>query len=394
MFTPKSIPFTQLQASFKMLSVLCVLGLLVLGSCTKEDSGEAIDEEVEQFPEPQLPSVPFQYSTQTFPEEWLTDPALQLFGNIGTDIAITDHGATLGRVLFYDAAMSADGTVSCASCHIQEKAFADDTPRSVGISGVPTRRNAMGLFNFKYQRRFFWDMRTAGLEQQVLEPIAHPDEMALSLEDLPARLGGQSYYTALFSSAFGSTEITPDRVASALTQFLLSMRSYASRYDAGRAHEFVNFTSSELLGKDVFFNGSTRCNQCHSGLNLFSTQAFINGLEMDYAAAGYGGIGELSGNPSDDGRFKTVSLRNIGLTAPYMHDGRFATLREVVDFYADEIQHHPYLDERLSVDGFGSPGQPPFQLTLSEEERTALVDFLNTFNDTLMTSSWWLSDPF
>ena len=117
-------------------------------------------------------------------------------------------------------------------------------------------------------------------------------------------------------------------------------------------------------------------------------------MEIDYAAAGDAGIGALSGAASDDGRFKTVSLRNVGLTAPYMHDGRFATLRDVVDFYSDGIQPHPYLDERLSVNGFGVPGQEPYQLSLTEEEREALVAFMHTFTDTVMVQAEWLSDPF
>jgi cytochrome c peroxidase len=183
-------------------------------------------------------------------------------------------------------------------------------------------------------------------------------------------------------------------VQSALAQFLLTFQSYSARFDAGLENDFADFTASELLGKDLFFNGQTRCNQCHSGKNLFSTQPFINGLEVDYAAAGDAGVGELSGDPFDDGRFKTASLRNIGLTAPYMHDGRFATLREVVDFYSDGIQPHPFLDERLGENGFGSPGQAPYQLNLTEVEREALVDFLRTFDDTVMVSAEWLSDPF
>jgi cytochrome c peroxidase len=376
---------------FSAIALLIAFSLI---SCEKENSPLKEEEEVQQALEPELPATPFPYSAQAFPEEWLTDPALQLFGNIGSDIEVTDAGATLGRVLFYDPSMSADGTVSCSSCHAQANAFADSEAKSVGVSGVPTERNALGLFNFRYQRRFFWDMRTVGLAQQVLEPIAHPDEMALSLAELPGRLMEQPYYAALFEAAFGSEEINSDRVASALAQFLMCMRSYSSRYDAGRSNGFVNFSESERMGKDLFFNGETRCNQCHSGLNLFSTQPFVNGLELDYAAAGDGGIGSLSDDPYDDGRFKTVSLRNIGLTSPYMHDGRFATLHEVVDFYANGIQHHPYLDERLSVNGFGVPGQEPYQLSLSAEERSALVDFLITFNDTLMTTSVWLSNPF
>jgi cytochrome c peroxidase len=144
----------------------------------------------------------------------------------------------------------------------------------------------------------------------------------------------------------------------------------------------------------VFFRSDTRCNQCHSGLNFFAAQPFINGLETDYAAAGDGGIGDLTGQASDDGRFKTVSLRNVGLTAPYMHDGRFASLRDVVDFYSDGIQPHPYLDERFSDNGIGPPGQEPYRLELTEAERQGLVDFLLTLNDTLLAVHPAFGSPF
>jgi cytochrome c peroxidase len=157
---------------------------------------------------------------------------------------------------------------------------------------------------------------------------------------------------------------------------------------------FADFTTSELLGRDLFFNGQTRCNQCHANRMFQSNQPFINGLEVDYGAAGDAGIGDLTGQADDDGRFKTVSLRNVGLSAPYMHDGRFATLREVVDFYSDDIQHHPFLDERLSETGAGPLGQEPYQLNLTEEERDALEDFLHTLSDTVLIDAWWLSNPF
>lgn len=351
-------------------------------------------DEVPVLSQPVLPDSPFAYSELEFPDAWLEDPALQLFGGFGADLEVTDAGATLGRVLFYDPQLSIDGTVSCATCHQQARAFSDPVAKSTGVSGNPTHRNAMALFNFRYQRRMFWDLNTVGLENQVLQPIEHPDEMAMDLAALPAHLTEIPYYPALFEAAFGDEEATLEKVQSALAQFLLTFQSYSARFDAGLENDFANFTASELHGKEIFFNGQTRCNQCHSGKNLFSTQPFINGLELDYAAAGDAGVGDLSGDPFDDGRFKTVSLRNIGLTAPYMHDGRFATLREVVDFYSDGIQPHPYLDERLGENGFGSPGQAPYQLNLTETERDALVDFLQTFDDTVMVSAEWLSNPF
>ena len=343
---------------------------------------------------PTLPETPADYEGMGFPDSWLNDPALALFGGFGNDAEITDEGATLGRVLFHDAQLSADNSVSCGTCHQQAHAFADPLPGSVGVSGTSLSRNTPGLFNLRYQRRLFWDMRAVGLENQVLQPIGHPDEMGMSLELLPEKLTELPHYPPLFDAAFGDPHIDLDRISEALIQFLLSLRSTNSRYDAGLANGFADFTASEALGREIFFRSDTRCNQCHGGLNFFAAQPFINGLETDYAAAGDGGIGALTGAASDDGRFKTVSLRNVGLTAPYMHDGRFATLREVVDFYSDGIQPHPYLDERFSDNGIGPPGQEPYRLDLTEAERQGLVDFLLTLSDTLLTSAPEFQSPF
>ena len=384
--------FFSIKWLFGIASVVMVFSLW---GCNKEESAaEETTIETSEIEVPSLPDQVFGYSDLVFPAAWLQDPALQLFGGFGSDIAVTDHGATLGRVLFYDAQLSQDGTVSCSTCHAQERAFTDGQTKSVGVSGNETHRNAMALFNVGYQRRLFWDVRTIGIENQVLQPIEHPDEMAMDLDELTERLTGMEHYKALFIDAFGDEEITEDRIASALSQFVLCMHSYSSRFDAGLENDFIHFTAAEVLGKDIFFNGDSRCNQCHSGKNLFSTQPFINGLEVDYAASGDAGVGALTKDPFDDGRVKTVSLRNIGLTAPYMHDGRFASLRDVVDFYSDDIQPHAYLDERLGVAGFGVPGQAPYQLNLTEEEREGLVAFLKTFNDTIMPTAEWLSDPF
>ena len=343
---------------------------------------------------PDLPSEPYAYSEMVYPDLWLNDPALQLFGGFGDEIEITDAGATLGRVLFHDVQLSANNTVSCGTCHQQEFAFADSAPSSIGISGHALHRNTPGLFNLRYQRRLFWDLRVVGLANQVLQPIGHPDEMGMSLDALPDKLRALPYYLALFEQAYGDPFIDLDRITNALIQFLRSIRSTSSRYDEGLANGFASFTESELLGKSVFFRSDTRCNQCHSGLNFFATQPFINGLEVDYGQAGDGGIGDLSGNASDDGRFKTVSLRNVGLTAPYMHDGRFTTLREVVDFYSDGILAHPFLDERLSENGIGPAGQEPYRLELSEAERQGLVDFLHTFSDTVLVTDPAFGSPF
>ena len=344
---------------------------------------------------PTLSETPADYEGMGFPDSWLNDPAMGLYSVLGEDVDITDEGATLGRVLFHDVQLSADGSTSCGTCHRQSSAFADSRARSRGISGESLHRNAPGLFNLRYQQRMFWDQRVIGLSNQVLQPIGHPDEMGMSLDLLPEKLRSLAYYPNLFEAAFGDPSIDLDRIADALVQFLLSIRSHQSRYDAGLANGFEDFTASESLGRNVFFRGDTRCNQCHSSLNFFAPSgATINGLDVDYAAAGDGGIGDLTGQASDDGRFKTVSLRNVGLTAPYMHDGRFTTLREVVDFYSDGIQPHPFLDERLSENGIGPAGQEPYRLQLTETERQGLVDFLNTLSDTVIVSMQALSDPF
>lgn len=342
---------------------------------------------------PVLPEVEFGYSALEYPGTWLADPAMQLFGST-QGITVTDAGATLGRVLFYDTELSSNRDVSCATCHQQAHGFADPVVHSRGVTEVVTPRNTMALANFRYQRRLFWDQRVNGLLNQVLLPIQHPDEMGLDLDSMVVRLAASSYYPALFERAFGDSVPSASRVADALSQFLMCFHSYSSRYDAGLANGFVHFSESELLGKSVFFNGETRCNQCHMNRTFLSNQAFINGLEIDYSATGDAGIGDLTGQADDDGRFKTVSLRNIGLTAPYMHDGRFATLRDVVDFYSDDIQPHPYLDERLSPTGAGPLGQDPYRLELTEAERVGLVDFLHTLSDTVLVEAWWLSDPF
>jgi cytochrome c peroxidase len=373
--------------SLRTIWILVVAAAAVTG-CRK-------DPEV-PTPEPRMPVLPeveFGYSELDYPDAWLADPAMQLFGS-NQGITVTDAGATLGRVLFYDTELSSNREVSCATCHQQAHGFADPVAHSRGVSEVVTPRNSMGLANFRYQRRLFWDQRVNGLLNQVLLPIQHPDEMGLDLDSMVVRMAASSYYPALFERAFGDSVPSASRVAEALSQFLMCFHSSASRYDAGLVDGFARFSESELLGKSVFFNGETRCNQCHMNRTFLSNQAFINGLETDYAATGDAGIGDLTGQADDDGRFKTVSLRNIGLTAPYMHDGRFATLRDVVDFYSENIQPHPYLDERLSETGAGPLGQDPYRLDLTEAERVGLVDFLHTLSDTVMVDAWWLSDPF
>lgn len=354
-----------------------------------------------------LPEEPFDYININLPSHFTNNvpgqtlpTSINGIDNTPSNNPITNEGATLGRVLFYDKHLSANGTISCASCHKQEKGFSDDAILSVGFNGGHTRRHAMTLINSKYyaRGRFFWDERASTLEEQVLEPFQDPVEMGMTLEQVVAAVQEQDFYPELFKNAFGSEEITAERISRALAQFVRSIVSYSSKYDDGRAlsnspgANFPNFTIEENLGKSLFFrtipNGGGSCFGCHT------TEAFVsanpgpqnNGLDLETTDLG---AGEVFNNPIFEGRFKTSTLRNIELTAPYMHDGRFATLEEVVEHYNSGIQGHPTLSPALR-DANGNP----VRLNFTDVEKAALVAFLRTLTDHSISSEEKWSDPF
>ncbi|MEZ4757028.1 MAG: cytochrome c peroxidase [Flavobacteriales bacterium] len=355
-----------------------------------------------------LPDTPYDYSTVVLPAH-LTTNVLQGPGqnaaidndNTPASNPITDHGATLGRVLFYDRSLSANGTISCASCHKQEFGFSDDAMVSVGFDGGLTRRHSMSLVNARWygRGRFFWDERAATLEQQVLMPFQDPVEMGMTLDGLVAAVENRDFYPQLFHQAFGSSEITSERIALALAQFVRSIVSVQSRYDIGRAQvaqptqDFPNLTVSENNGKLLFFRpvqlGGGGCIGCHS------TEAFINpdngptNNGLDATSTDDLGVFEAIPNQAFLGTFKVPSLKDIELTAPYMHDGRFATLEEVVDHYNSGIQPHPNLGDALQ-----GPDGLPIQLNLTSQEKADLVAFLKTLTDEVLTNDVRFSDPF
>lgn len=304
--------------------------------------------------------------------------------------AITDAGATLGRVLFYDRRLSVNDRVSCSSCHQQSFAFSDTARLSRGFQGGLTGRHSMGLANARFYNsgRFFWDERAATLEQQVLQPVQDATEMGLTLGQLQTKLSLTPYYPALFEAAFGSRDITTERVALALAQFVRSLVSADSKFDrafspAGTPDFATTFTAQELLGQQLY-SGRAGCARCHGTNAHISDGVHNTGLDASITDAGAG-----------NGRFKAPSLRNIAVRAPYMHDGRFRTLEEVVDFYDRGVQNNPGLDPRLRVapGGPGAPGQP-LRLDLSREERDALVAFLKTFTDTTFLTDPRFASPF
>jgi cytochrome c peroxidase len=315
-------------------------------------------------------------------------------------------GATLGRVLFYDKNLSADNSISCASCHKQDKGFSDDAQLSVGIKGTTTRRNSMTLINSRYYEngRFFWDERAATLEEQVLMPIRDHNEMGLELPAMEQKLHQLDYYPILFRQAFGDEEITARRVALALSQFTRSIISYQSKFDKGIIQagnseisdltpNFPNFTAQENLGVDIFYRGRNEatCKYCHGSAQVVAQEARNNGLEVNYAD---NGKGEITGNPAHKATFKAPSLRNIALTGPYMHDGRFETLMEVVEHFNTGVQPHQSLHFRLSTIDDGPLGSPPMQMNLNQQEKEALVAFLHTLTDPTIATDPKFSDPF
>ena len=258
----------------------------------------------------------------------------------------------------------------------------------------------MGLAHARYYEpeAFFWDERAATLEDQVLQPIQDPVEMGLTLDELVQKLETTEYYPPLFEDAFGTEEINTDRISKALAQFVRSMVSYQSKYDIGRAgtfpgppgmQPFSNFTDSENLGKAIFFDPERgNCAVCHRTDAFIAPEPRNNGLDLVYEDKG---VGQVTGTANQNGLFKVPSLRNIELTFPYMHDGQFESLEEVIEHYNDGVQAHPNLSPQLREAG---PMSPPRKLNLTTEEKVALVDFLKTLTDyPFITDERW-SDPF
>lgn len=340
-----------------------------------------------------LPTTYFNYANIQLPNYFL-DNQLQNEDNTPNNNPITDAGATLGRVLFYDKKLSANNTISCASCHIQENGFSDPNVLSIGFEGGLTGRNSMGLSNAKFYEngRFFWDERAETLEDQVLMPIQDQVEMGLTLDELVAKVSAEEYYRILFTRAFGDETVTTQRISFAMAQFIRAMVSYESKFDAGMAQvnnpqqNFPNFTASENLGKNLFFSNRTRCNDCHDTNAMVGDAPRNNGLDAVLTDLGVGGV---TGNNGDRGEFKVGSLRNIELTAPYMHDGRFETLGDVIDHYDFGVVNSPDLDNRLRVQG----GMVR-RLNLNATERQGLIDFLLTLTDNNFITDEKYSDPF
>ena len=335
-----------------------------------------------------LPATPYQYESLDLPAHF-NAPNAQRFDTTPPDNPVTNAGATLGRVLFYDTRLSANNTVSCGSCHVQKHAFVDPERFSRGFAGGRTDRHAMNLVNLRYhpRARFFWDERAGPLETMVLLPIENHLEMGQDLKALPVLLASDAKYRDLFANAFGDPEITTARMGRALAQFIRSMVSYRSRYDVGRAAvpvntaDFENYTPQENRGKALFLRNCALCHLPDQDAHFVMLEPVNTGLDDDTEHTD-GGVADITLNPRQVGQFKSPSLRNVAVTGPYMHDGRFPTLSAVIDHYSTGGKNHPNKDVRI---------QP---LNLTASEKAALLAFLDTLTDPQFLADPKFSDPF
>jgi cytochrome c peroxidase len=358
--------------------------LLLLAACDR--SPEVGPPVAESAPcDPVLPAMSYGYSEgdAPLPAHFAASPAgTVLFSdNTPPENRITNAGATLGRVLFYDPRLSANDSVSCSSCHRQELGFGDTLRFSPGVNGHHERR-AMALANARFNPdgRFFWDERAPSLEAQVLTPIQDTIEMGMELGALEKKLSAEPFYRRLFAAAFGSPEATADGISRALAQFVRSLISSGSRFDAmyatGGAPDYSVLTAQEREGMDLF--NTQGCVNCHRAVTQFADKANNTGLDLVPADSGAG-----------QATFKPASLRNIAVRPPYMHDGRFQTLRQVVEFYDHEVQDTPDLDPRMR-----NPDGTVRRLGLTPEQIDALVAFMGTLTDSTFLGEERFSNPF
>lgn len=341
------------------------------------------------LPVPAVIAHPFAYSDDAIPlpahfriDNGTIGPAI-LTDNTPESNPTTDAGAALGRVLFYDTRLSVNDRVACASCHRQQFGFADTIRLSRGFRGGTTARHVMGLANARFYQlgRFFWDERAASLEDQTLQPIQDKTEMGMTLDDLVLKVSVTSYYPPLFQAAFGTPEVTSDRISRALAQFVRSLVSSHSRFDdifdANGVPDLSKLTPVEREGRSLFV-GAAGCAACHATNAVVSDAPHNTGLDATITDVG-----------SVGGRFKAPSLRNIAIRPPYMHDGRFQTLEQVVEFYDTGVQANPGLDSRLRA-----PGQVPKRLNLTQAQRDALIAYLKTLTDETFLTAPRFASPF
>ncbi len=347
--------------------------LVLIIACTSF-SGELTS--IAYDPEPYVIQEPYYFVKMVIPE----------------DNPMTVEGVALGRHLFYDPVLSRDSSISCASCHHQNKGFTDGLSHSKGIAGRQQRRSASPIINLGYHyRNLFWDGRVKTLEEQAIHPVIDSVEMDFNWEGVTARLQNHSDYPVMFRKAFGirkKEDINSDLVTKAIAQFERSMVSYDTKYDRVLRGE-AEYTPQEFRGHQIFFDAddsipSGECAHCHTEPLFTGLEFFNNGIEPmeDLEKFPDKGRGAVTHYLYDYGKFKTPTLRNIALTAPYMHDGRFQTLDEVVDHY-------------ISGGHFSLNVSPNVRkLKLTTNDKAALIAFLHCLTDSSFVYNENFSNPF
>lgn len=361
-------------AQYGLMAILIVFGM----SCQDDNEPES------QPAAPVYDDSPYVLETYGLPTPTL--PA---------DNSLTIQGVKLGKMLFFEPMLSKNGVQTCASCHNQNNAFTDTARFSIGVEGLPGGRQAMPVFNMAWHtNEFFWDGRANLLRDQSLLPIQDPLEMNETLENVVAKLSGSSKYRDQFIRAFGDDEINSLRMSLAMEQFMLSIVSANSKYDKYLAG-IEELTESEQRGLELFeteynpffpeFSGAD-CAHCHGGANFENDLYMNNGLDED---PNFDDIGRenVTENPQDRAKFKVPSLRNIELTPPYMHDGRFTTLEEVVDHYNEGIKSSTTVDPALLA-------TQETGLLLTDQDKIDLVNFLKTLTDDDLTLNPEYANPF
>ncbi|MEN9699159.1 MAG: hypothetical protein RLZZ301_357 [Bacteroidota bacterium] len=315
---------------------------------------------------------------------------------IPSDNPMTQEGVELGRWLFYEKRLSGNDSMSCASCHMPSHSFSDPHQFSTGIDGIQGNRQSMALINLGWDQFYFWDGRAASLEKQILGPVPNPIEMHQSWPDAVYKLTLDLDYRNRFFRAFGEPGIDSIKVSKAIAQFIRTMISANSKYDVMYKYEngfsltsqeqgvLQSVDAEEWAGYDLFksLNGAD-CFHCHNGPLMRVKKYSNNGLDATFTDKGRGAI---THNPEDDGKFKVPTLRNIALTAPYMHDGRFATLDQVIDHYSSGVHGSSTIDPLIEYASQGG-------VQLTTEEKYLLKKFLLTLTDYSFTTNTKFKDP-
>lgn len=321
------------------------------------------------------------------------------FDNKGASPSFKDSvnsTATLGRVLFYDSHLSLNNAVSCASCHKQEIGFADNVAFSRGFEGRLTSRNSPGINGISANSLLFWDGRERVLENLIMRPISNHVEMGIDdLNTLPGKLEALSYYKPLFKAAFKDERITLERISKAVSCFIQSINASSSTKPMSSGSTFRPLTSLEKDGK-ALFDTVYNCGNCHAASNGYSGGGGFMDIGLDEVYTDKG-LGAITGNKLDMGTFKIPNLTNVALTAPYMHDGRYRTLEEVLEHYSHGIGNSPNLTPLLRNRNPNVPddaGTGVLRMNIKEADKKAIIAFLGSLTDYKTNTDEKFSNPF